>query len=403
MSIVRIRANPHPGQKAVHESLARFKVLAAGRRWGKTRLGVNECLDVAAQGGRAWWVAPSYKMSEVGWRAIRRIGVAIPGTEVSKVDRSITLVTGGQISVRSADNPDSLRGDGLDFIVLDEVAFMKEEAWSEALRPALADRQGRALFISTPKGRNWFWRLWLRGQEEGNWQSWQFPTESNPHIDRDEIEEARRTLPERIFRQEFLAEFIEDSAGVFRRVNEAAVVEWENGAIGGREYVIGVDWGKYNDFTVFAVINVTSQALVYLDRFNQIDYQVQIGRLQALVERFKPKLIVVERNSIGEPLVEQLQRDRLFGDRVKPFQTTGASKAKVIDALALAFERGELRIVPDEVLLAELQAFEMARLSSGTFRYSAPPGMHDDTVIALALAWNGAQQISHQEYVWSVQ
>ena len=157
MPQITINAHPHAGQLEVHQSPARFKVLGAGRRWGKTRLGVNECLDVAAHGGRAWWIAPSYKVSEVGWRAIRRMGAAM-GAAISKADRTVTLHTGGQIGVRSADNPDSLRGEGLDFAVLDEVAFMKEEAWAEALRPALSGRKGGALFISTPKGRNWFWQ-----------------------------------------------------------------------------------------------------------------------------------------------------------------------------------------------------------------------------------------------------
>jgi len=89
------------------------------------------------------------------------------GAEVRKVDRQIILPMGGEVTVRSADDPDSLRGEGLDFVVMDECAFMQENAWIEALRPALSDRQGRAMFISTPKGRNWFWRIWQRGLDDG--------------------------------------------------------------------------------------------------------------------------------------------------------------------------------------------------------------------------------------------
>src|SRR4030067_198797 len=163
---IQINAHPHPGQRMVHRHPARFKILAAGRRWGKTRLGVNECLAVAAQGGRAWWVAPSYKMSEVGWRPIRRMAGKV-GAEVRKADRQVIFPGGGEVAVRSADNPDSLRGEGLNLVILDECAFMQEEAWTEALRPALSDRQGKAIFISTPSGRNWFWRLWQRGLQDG--------------------------------------------------------------------------------------------------------------------------------------------------------------------------------------------------------------------------------------------
>jgi len=116
---IEINASPHAGQREVHNDMARFKVLAAGRRWGKTRLGVNECLDVAAGAGRAWWVAPSYKMSEVGWRPLQRIGNQV-GAEVRIVDRKVTMPNGGWVQVRSADKPQSLRGEGLDFVVLDE-------------------------------------------------------------------------------------------------------------------------------------------------------------------------------------------------------------------------------------------------------------------------------------------
>ena len=160
----------------------------------------------------------------------------------------------------------------------------------------------------------------------------------------------------------------------------------EDAATAGAEYVIGVDWGKHNDFTSLAVLNTGRRALVHLDRFNQIDYAVQLGRLRALVERFKPTAIIAEMNSMGEPLVEQLQREGL---PVQGFQTTNASKTQAIDALALAFERGDLSIIPDPVMVGELQAYEMERLPSGMVRYSAPAGLHDDTVMALALAWQG--------------
>jgi len=350
-------------------------------------LGVVLCLADALQRKRAWWVAPSYPMSMVGWREIKRLATQIPGTVLREADRIVTLPGGGWVQVRSADNPDSLRGEGLDFCVLDECAFIAEAAFTEALRPALSDRQGRALFISTPKGRNWFWRIWQRGQDGGEWRSWQLPTAANPYIVPAEIETAKASLPERIFAQEYLADFIEDGGGVFRRVLESATSTPHEQAVDGHQYAIGVDWGKHNDWTVLAVLDLTDRALVHLDRFNQIDYSLQTARLRALQDRFKARPIIVERNSMGEPLIEQLERERL---PVQSFQTTNQSKAAAIDALALAFERGDVRIVADPVLLGELQAYEMERLPSGMLRYSAPEGMHDDTVMALALAWQAA-------------
>ncbi len=376
----------HKRQLEVALSPARFKVAACGRRrWGKTRLGAALCIKTAATGGRAWWIAPTYKVSEVGWRLIRRLAIQIPGAAIRQSERLVTFPNGGEIQVRSADNPDSLRGEGLDFVVMDECAFIHEDAWQEAIRPALADRKGRALFISTPKGRNWFWRIWQRCMDEHDteWHGWQLPTSANPYIDPAEIEAARLGLPERIFLQEFLAQFLDDAGGVFRRVMEAATAEPQDGAHLHHEYTFGVDWGRQSDYTAIAVMDVTTSSLVALDRFNQIDYTVQLGRLRALYERFRPRVIVAEANSMGRPLVEQMQRDGL---PVMPFTTTSASKPLIIDDLTLAFERAALRIIPDPVLINELQSYESQRTATG-MRYNAPSGMHDDTVIALALAY----------------
>jgi phage terminase large subunit-like protein len=384
LTTIQIDVHPHQGQAEVHKSEARFKVLAAGRRWGKTRLGVNECLDVASQGGRAWWVAPSYKTSEVGWRPLRRIGGKI-GAEIRKVDRQINLPGGGSVQVRSADDPNSLRGEGLDFVVGDEIAFMKEEAWTEALRPSLSDRQGKALFISTPKGRNWFWRMFQRGKDgDGEWASFQYPTSDNPYIAPDEIEAARRYLPERIFQQEYLAMFLDDAGGVFRRVMDCATAIEQIVPEDGHEYVLAVDWGQMVDFTVIIVLDITTKSVVFMDRFNQIDYIIQSERLKTLVNRYKPTTVIAEVNAMGQPIVERLLEDGL---PIQPFTTTNATKAEIVRGLQNGFENGEIKILNDPILIGELQAYEQERTTSGLWKFGAPEGMHDDTVIALALAW----------------
>ena len=386
MITTKINAKPHAGQLEVHNSDARFKVLSAGRRWGKTRLGVNECLDAAAQGGRAWWVSPSYKTSEVGWRPLRQIVRKIPGAEIRLVDRVVNFPGGGFVAVRSADNPDSLRGEGLDFVVMDECAFMQKEAWTEAIRPALSDRQGKVLFISTPKGRNWLWEIYQRGVsgEEG-WQSWTFPTSSNPFIAKEEIEAAKRDLPEMIFRQEYLAEFIDDAGGVFRRVQEAAVLEpkeYEEG----KQYIAGVDVAASVDFTVVTVLDAESKDQVYLDRFNRVDYPVLIDRLEAVYHRYHLTSMVVESNSIGRPVIDELVARGL---NIVPFTTTSATKQSIIQNLQAAFENGQIRILNNPVLVGELLSFESKRNASGGFSYSAPDGMNDDCVMSLAIAWYG--------------
>ena len=376
----------HPAQMEIHNSAARFKVVSAGRRFGKTRLAVLECINIANEGGRAWWVSPSYKTSEVGWRPLRFICRQIEGADIRLGDRQVSFPNGGLVAVRSADNPDSLRGEGLDFVVMDECAFMKREAWTEAIRPALSDRLGGALFISTPKGRNWFWEAWQRGaRHEEGWQSWIYPTSANPFIDPAEIEAAKRDLPEIIYRQEYLAEFIESDGGVFRRVQEAAVLE-PTEPVAGRQYIAGVDVASSIDYTVVTVMDVESKEMVYMDRFNRVDYPVLIDRLAAVYDRWHLDTMIIEANSIGKPVIDHLIERNLA---IVPFTTTNATKQTVIQGLQSAFEHGNIRIIDDPVLVGELLSFESKRNASGSFSYSAPDGMHDDCVMSLAIAWDG--------------
>jgi hypothetical protein len=388
---IQIDALPHPGQAMVHRHPARFKVLAAGRRWGKTRLGVHECLDVAAHGGRAWWIAPTYQMGNVGWRPLKTMGAKI-GAEIRKVDRQVILPNGGEVVVRSADNPDSLRGEGLDFAVMDECAFMTEPVWTEAVRPALSDRLGKAMFISTPSGRNWFWRLWQRGvADDGEWKSWQLPTSANPYIDAAEIEAARMALPELTFEQEYLAIFLENEGAVFR--NLLACMKAQPTDHSGHYIVAGVDWGKQNDYTAISVGCVTCHQEIGRDRFNQIDWHFQYGRLGEIFKRYGIHSGIVENNSIGNPGFEALQR---AGLPVMAFDTTSSTKPPLIENLALTFEREEWQFQPDPIWTGELEAYER-KVSPVTGRssYGAPEGMHDDTVIARALmVWAAMNRVT---------
>lgn len=385
----------HTAQFTIHNAPARFKVVSAGRRFGKTRLAVMECISVANDGGRAWWVSPTYKTSEVGWRPLRQMARRIPGADIRLADKQIILPGGGSVDVRSADNPDSLRGEGLDYVVMDECAFMQREAWTEAIRPALSDRLGSALFISTPKGRNWFWEAYQRGarQEEG-WQSFTYPTSANPFIDKGEIEAAKRDLPEIIFRQEYLAEFVDDQGGVFRRVQEAAVLSPKE-PDSTRQYVAGVDVASSVDYTVVTVLDAESHDMVYMDRFNRVDYPVLIDRLAALHSKWNLSSMTIEANSIGRPVIDHMVERGLV---VRPFTTTSATKQAIIQNLQSAFEHGNIRILNEPVLVGELLSFESKRNASGTFSYSAPDGMHDDCVMSLAIALDAVD--NHGVILW---
>ena len=378
---------PHPGQIAILRHPARFKVVACGRRFGKTETGRILMVERALAGRVCWWIAPTYRMADDVWRSFK---ATLAGVWQAKDEdmRRIDLPGGGVIAVRSGHNPDALRGAGLDLAVLDEAAYLHPAVWSAAVRPALADRRGEALFLSTPRGRNWFWGLWMMGQraDQPHWKSWRFPTAANPLIDPVEIEDARALLPERVFREEYLAEFLDDGGRVFRHVEEAATVEPGGSPQPDEHYIFGVDWGRDADFTCIAVLAAGSRRLVALERFNAVGWAVQRGRLAALAAVWQPAAIWAEANSMGGPNIEALQAEGL---PVLPFVTTAASKGPLVEALVLALERGELALLRDATLIEELNAYSLERLPGGRYRYSAPPGLHDDTVIALALAWHG--------------
>jgi phage terminase large subunit-like protein len=390
-TITRIKLpRPHEAQRGVIRNAARFNVVNCGRRFGKTILGEDRIVRQALEGRPVAWFAPSYKLLLEPWRDIlRRLRPII--ARKNATERRVELVTGGVVEFWSLTDPDAARGRKYATVVVDEAAMIPnlERAWNAALRPTLADMAGDAWFLSTPKGMNFFWVLHQRGQDPAyaEWQSWTMPTSANPFIAPVEVEAMRRDMPERIYRQEVLAEFIPDAGAIFRGVVDAATATEQEQPIADHEYVIGVDWGKLEDFTVFTVIDATTGAMAYVERSNRIDYRYQLANLYTLYRRYRPFKVVAERNSMGEPLIEQIASQ---GIPVEAFLTTNDTKDAVIMGLAQAFERRNIEILNDPVLIGELQAYEAERLPSGKFRYGAPSGMHDDMVMSLALAWYGA-------------
>lgn len=392
----------HSGQLAILQRARRFNTVACGRRFGKTAMGVALTafgwpghLKALLAGYDVGWFAANYKYLDEAWRTAK---AAYAGQGlVARADAQqhrLELVTGGALDFWTLEDDDAGRGRRYGLAVVDEAGIARklEAAWQGAIRPTLTDYAGGAWFFGTPKGWNYFHTLSRKADAEEAWAHHHAPSSANPFLDAKEIEEARHDLPERIFAQEYLAQFLDDGGGVFRRVTAAADTALATDAHAardagdGRAYVIGVDWGRHEDFTVITVIDARERAVVALDRFTQIDYGIQLARLQAIAQRFPAAPILAESNSMGGPLVEQLQRLRL---PVRAFQTTQASKAAAIEALALAFEQGAIRIPAVQWLIDELLAYDQERLPSGALRYGAPKGGHDDGVMSLAIAWHG--------------
>lgn len=376
-------------------SKAKVKTVAAGRRWGKTVLGAIVALSEAVEGKKIAWIAPTYKLSRPLWRLVESAATPLReyGAEINRSEHFVEFRRRGFIGIFSGDAVDcGVRGYDFDGVVIDEAAMLSETHWTDAIQPTLADRDGWVMAISTPRGRqNWFYREWARGRE-GNprYKAWHAPSAANPspQIRRAALEAIER-VPERTYRQEWLAEFIENEGAVFRNIAACLTPGDVQTSHANHEVVIGVDWAQSVDFTAISVFCSTCRRELELDRFNQVDWALQRGRLAALANKWQASEILVERNSIGSPLLEALRDEDL---PVIGFTTTAASKAKIIQSLALAFEREEAMWLDNPIGVAELEAFEaQASGITGRVTYSAPDGMHDDTVIARALAWRQAQ------------
>lgn len=196
-------------QKTVAHDPTRFRVLVTGRRFGKTTLAIRELCFTAREPNKVcWYVAPSYRQAkQIAWVQVKKVLQELRWVKtINEAELTILLKNGSRISLRGADNPDSLRGVGIDFLVMDECADIEQDAWTQVLRPTLSDTKGRALFCSTPKGLSWLYDLFQQGQM-GNpeWKSWQYTTLQGGWVDMEEIEQAKKDLSEKVFRQEYEA------------------------------------------------------------------------------------------------------------------------------------------------------------------------------------------------------
>lgn len=398
MDLPRLRAD----QLAIARHPAKTKVLSMGRRWGKTVLGGTVLGNALAQHGRVAWIAPTYKNTRPMWRwlLLATAGDAkAKRMTISRSDRTITTNRGGFLGIFSGDNIDSIRGEAFHLVVIDEAARIPETAWPDAIMPTLADYGGDAILISTPKGKNWFYHEWLRGVERNaDIASWTAPTGANPNPNiRRAFELVKERVPADTYKQEWLAEFV-DAGAVFRNIaacmHAPSIADTAHHA--GHILVAGLDWGKQNDFTAISVGCVNCRVEVARDRFNQIDYHFQRGRLRALYDRWRPIAILAEANSIGEPNIEELQREGL---PVYPFVTTAQSKPPLVENLALALERTEWQFQADKVWTTELEAFERTiSPKTGRSQYGASEGGHDDTVIGRCLMVWMSEHLHELEY-----
>jgi hypothetical protein len=398
----KIKWSPHSGQQEVLDSKARDKVISAGVRWGKSALCGYEVLKhLLSDNQRIWIVSLNYDLAkkvfdyvtEFAGRWDRRLlrGVSNRIPQYFRIPEFNSWV-----ECKSAENPSSLMGEELNLAIIDEAARMRPEIWERYLMARLASRQGKSFTISTPFGKNWFYRRWLEEKENGG--AFHFTSKDNPHFPQEEWDRASLKLPEQVFKQEYEARFLDDAASVFRGIREIATASLSD-ARPGHFYCMGVDIGRVEDFSVITVIDQTTNSVVYWDRFNKIDYPFQKKRILAVSQRYNNARITLDSTSIGTPIKQDLEYAGAFVDDM---QFSLKSKKLLIEKLSVYIEQKYIRIPAIEVLLDELESFGYNLSSMGNIIYSAPQGLHDDCVWSLALAcWNLEQNVLPPEKITS--
>lgn len=365
---------PHKAQQQILDESKRFNSLSCGRRFGKSALAVNLLSETALSGNPAGYFTPTYKLLDGTYNEC--LQALEPIIKRKNEHQFIELITGGRVEFWSLENELAGRSRKYKRVIIDEAAFAKDlwKRWTESIRATLTDLKGDAWFMSTPKGKNDFFKLFQRGKsQEPNWASWQMPTLSNPYIDPLEIEDARNDLPEAAFNQEYMAEFLDNTANPFggSHIQQCTYPMSTDVPI-----CFGVDLAKSFDYTVIIGLD-RAGAVCYFDRF-QKDWKQTVQTIVNL----PPGKICIDSTGVGDPIAEDVAG---FRD-TELFRFTANSKQQLMEGLAAGIQQRKI-MFPEGLIKDELDNFEYQFTRTGV-KYAAPTGLHDDCVCALALAWH---------------
>jgi hypothetical protein len=389
----QIDFEPYAEQRGVLTSDARFRIVAAGRRSGKTMLAGVETVRRAFQGGEGWlgwWVTPGHDISETGFKMIDN---ALPDAVVASRKQSPPyrheLVNGARLDYRTTDG-DANVSVGLDWVVIDEAAKgVPQRAWTQELRPTLSDTGGEAMMISTPDGRGLFHDWWQRGQSDDHPDvaSWRWPTYANPHVPDSEVKAARDEIPDRIFKQEYLAQFLDDSGGVFAVDEARADYELPDGPDPATEaqapYRLAADLARSEDYLSIVGLGVDG-TVSHLTRERGLTWPQVQRRIERVAEAHGNPTVAIDATRDNK-LVADLEAGGLA---IEPVTFSAQRKQALVENLAAGIEGDEVTVPAGTMLATELGVFEYETTRAGNIRYGAPDGHHDDTVDALAMAFD---------------
>jgi hypothetical protein len=387
---------PHAGQLEFLMCEAKFKVLACGRRWGKTDACAVAILASLFQPipRKHVILAPTLDQASLVFdrtvELFQELALAEERPcqpELRRTPYPRLAWNGHRVSARSGHLSRSLRGNEATDIVVDEAAYVPEELVAEVALPMLATNGGTITLISTPFGMNHFWRFFRMGAERlnGVW-SRKAPTSENPHIAKGFLEVQRELISDRAFRVEYEAEFLDGADRVFRAKAIEACLVSELAKAPEPPYFVGVDWARRLDFTAAAVVSGFRQkaTLVELRRFRADSWTDSVAAVADIARRYPRASVLCDSTGLGDPLSEMLQQS--LGRKVGLLGFTTASKQELVNRLAWMIENRALEMLPHPDLIREMQHYESSETGSGRLRFGAPSGMHDDLVTALALA-----------------
>jgi len=381
----------HNGQKRIKDHIlksdAKFHIINSSRQAGKTTLLTMLVIYYATSFSnlKILWVAPVFSTIKLTFNFI--INKLIESGAIknfSRGDQTIEFINGSVIYFKSSTMYDNIRGGSYDYAFIDEFCFIPPEAWQEAIRPTLNVRGKKAIIASTPKGKDLFYQLAKSGEDpdEPLYTYDYMNYIDNPYYNLNEVEDARKTLPNKVFLQEYEGQFLDDGGSVFENIKELATIKnWEDPKPG-RRYFAGLDLGKQVDYTVLTIMDDIGN-VVYIYREKLTSWSLMTEKIISILKRYNAYL-TIEINAMGDPIYEMIKKQY---SRVEPFSTTQSSKETLIESLIMAFNDMEIYIPTKELFPPlhnelELYTFDYNK-KTRTIKYGAPVGHHDDTVMSL--------------------
>lgn len=382
---------PHSGQQKVISGFAdsehKFGVVVTSRQWGKSLLAQNLLLYwlLSNPNQKGCWTSPVYAQARKVFQELNNAAYEII-TKSNKSELTVEFVNGSTLIFLSSERPDSIRGYSFNYVVIDEAAFVAENAVNEAILPTLSALGKKCLIISTPKSKNWFYNIYLKGLDEGgDYISFRGYSTDNPFIDQSFIEEQRKSLPTSIYKQEYEAEFTDSGNDVFSNLENVCNINGWTEPRNGEKYFAGIDLGVQNDFSVLTIVDGFGR-VCYVERVNGTSYAEIAKRFITSLKRYRVTSGYCEVNGPGQPVFELINKEVR---NIREFYTSNESKNQGIRTLIYDIQEGVLELPHKDFfphLYNELSAYSYKVNASGTISFNAPNGYFDDTVMSLMLA-----------------